>query len=213
MAERDDAEVARRYRALATEEPSAVLGEAIRAAARRAAASRPGGFRAARWAVPVSAAAVLVLSIGVVLRMQQEEPGIESSLPVREVPEPRREAPAAPPTAPASLEKKAVPAAEPPRPAAPAPAAANVMPSRAAESPAVPGAAAPARAKAEAAAAPAQETAARDVQDTPEKKLERIAELRRDGRVREADEALEKFRREHPDYRIPPEVWERVRPR
>jgi hypothetical protein len=77
----------------------------------------------------------------------------------------------------------------------------------------VQGAAAPARAKVEAAAAPAQEAAARDMKDTPEKKLERIAELRRDGRVREADEALEKFRSEHPDYRIPPEVWERVRPR
>lgn len=48
---------------------------------------------------------------------------------------------------------------------------------------------------------------------TPEKQLERIAELRAAGRHAEADEALAKFRREHPDYRIPPELWEKVRPR
>jgi hypothetical protein len=45
------------------------------------------------------------------------------------------------------------------------------------------------------------------------KELERIAQLRRDGRHPEADEALQKFRRENPDYRIPEALWERVRPR
>ena len=47
----------------------------------------------------------------------------------------------------------------------------------------------------------------------PEKELERIAQLRRDARNAEADEALARFRRDFPDYRIPDEVWEKVRPR
>ena len=49
--------------------------------------------------------------------------------------------------------------------------------------------------------------------DTPEKKLERIEELRKAGRDREADEAIARFRREHPDYRIPDAIWERIKPR
>ena len=49
--------------------------------------------------------------------------------------------------------------------------------------------------------------------DTPEKKLDRIEELRKAGRDREADEALARFRREHPDYRIPDATWERIKPR
>jgi hypothetical protein len=45
------------------------------------------------------------------------------------------------------------------------------------------------------------------------RELERIAQLRRDGKQAEADEALAKFRREHPDYRIPDPLWEQVKPR
>jgi hypothetical protein len=39
--------------------------------------------------------------------------------------------------------------------------------------------------------------------DAPERLLERIAELRKQGRHEEADKALEDFRRRYPDYRIP----------
>ena len=46
-----------------------------------------------------------------------------------------------------------------------------------------------------------------------ERELERIAQLRRDGRHAEADAALEKFRRENPSYRIPDATWEQVKPR
>jgi hypothetical protein len=46
----------------------------------------------------------------------------------------------------------------------------------------------------------------------PEQLLERIAALRAAGRHAEADEALAKFRRDHPDYRIAPELWEKVKP-
>jgi hypothetical protein len=47
----------------------------------------------------------------------------------------------------------------------------------------------------------------------PERELERIARLREDGRHAEADKALEEFRRDHPRFRIPDALWERVRPR
>lgn len=76
--ERDD-DVSRRYRELAREEPGGHLDAAILAASRRAVGSRPGGVR--RWAGPVSIAAVLVLGIGVSLRMQMEQPGVETAMP------------------------------------------------------------------------------------------------------------------------------------
>jgi hypothetical protein len=47
--------------------------------------------------------------------------------------------------------------------------------------------------------------------DTTEKKLERIEALRKAGRDKEADEALARFKREHPDFRIPEATWERIR--
>jgi len=79
--DRDD-EIARRYRALATEEPGAALDDAILAKSRRAVGARPGGVR--RWGPPLSIAAVLMLASGVVIRMQAEKPGIEMAAPVRE---------------------------------------------------------------------------------------------------------------------------------
>jgi hypothetical protein len=46
--------------------------------------------------------------------------------------------------------------------------------------------------------------------ETPEKALERIAELRRAGRHEEADKALAEFRKRHPDYKIPEAMLERL---
>lgn len=69
--------MAARYRELARDEPPPALDAAILAASRRAVGSRPGG--AARWAGPVSIAAVLVLGLSISLRMQVEQPGIETS--------------------------------------------------------------------------------------------------------------------------------------
>ena len=107
--DRDD-EIARRYRALAAEEPGAALDDAILAKSRRAVGARPGGVR--RWGPPLSIAAVLVLASGVVIRMQAEKPGIETSAPVRE----EAVAPAAPPAS---------------RPEAPPAAATQAMPATA----------------------------------------------------------------------------------
>ena len=67
--------LSRRYRELAREEPPAALDAAILAASKNRV--RPSS----RWMVPTSIAAVLVLGIGVSLRMQLEEPGIETSVP------------------------------------------------------------------------------------------------------------------------------------
>jgi hypothetical protein len=69
-----DARISARYRELAREEPSARLDAAILGAA-RARAARPG---VRRWAVPVSLAAVLVLSVIVTLRIHEEAPDLES---------------------------------------------------------------------------------------------------------------------------------------
>jgi hypothetical protein len=49
-----------------------------------------------------------------------------------------------------------------------------------------------------------------DAGETPEKWLERIAELRRAGKHDEADKALAEFRLRHPGYRIPEPMLEKV---
>src|SRR5687768_10656566 len=61
------------YRELDAPEPPRALDEAILAAARQR--TRPW---TRRWAVPLSLAAVLVLSVTVTLRMQYEQPGVEA---------------------------------------------------------------------------------------------------------------------------------------
>jgi len=66
---------------------------------------------------------------------------------------------------------------------------------------------APVTAEAMAKRAPAQ---ALSLAETPERELERIADMRAQGRHDEADRALAEFRRRHPDYRIPEAVRERV---
>jgi len=309
MAEPRDDALRKRYRELATEEPSAALDDAIRAAARRAVSSGPGAIRkpgAARWAVPVSLAAVLFLSFSVVMRLEKEAPPIgeptpsvvaspppassapmqapaRASTPAETAKEagppsdklreqPRMEAspalrkekkdavaeskpavaadaiapakPQAPPPAPAAAFVPAPaqasaaaspPAAEPPRPAATMAAPAPVLQERAAASAheeqrnvaparrdqasgalAAQGASAESRAKAEGYAAKrVAEPANPDAPwpDTVDGKLERIEALRKAGRDKEADEAISRFRREHPDYRIPEATWERIRPK
>jgi outer membrane biosynthesis protein TonB len=109
MHERDET-VSRRYREAAKEEPPASLDAKILASARAAVA--PKRF-AQRWAVPVSLAAVLVLAVGVTLRMQQEQPGIETRVPldaatpapVRAIPVPAPAQPAPPPERQAQTDK------------------------------------------------------------------------------------------------------------
>lgn len=196
MTDSDD-RVSRRYRQLAREEPPAAIDAAILAAARQAV--QPRGR--SRWVGPVSIAAVLILGLGVSLRMQTEQPGIETSVPSS-----------------AQSEYPLPQSAEAPAPAAPAPAA-DPAP---AEPPAIAGVAPSAEGSFTVAprlkrqvtpdAAPARESlsSARDERAT---ELERIARLRVEGRHAEADKALADFRRKHPEYRIAEAMWERIRPR
>ena len=70
-----DPQLAAVYRAASGEEPPGHLDAAIRAAARRevdAGPARPGAVRSRNWGLPLSLAAVVVLSVSVVMMMQQE---------------------------------------------------------------------------------------------------------------------------------------------
>ncbi len=68
----NDPQLAALYRAGTTAEPPAQLDDAIRAAARREVAAGPRRAGARRWALPVSLAAVLVLSVSVVTLMREQ---------------------------------------------------------------------------------------------------------------------------------------------
>jgi hypothetical protein len=205
MAETErDAKVSAGYRALGGGEPPRALDEAILAASRRS---------PTRWRVPLSVAAVLVLAVGVTLRMLPQRPDAESvalAPQVMETPRPAASAPAP---------------AEQPTPAARAKAAADVAPAGApaerrirAEVAAKPTTPAPALAQESGRAGVAADAARpaggpatgsmvaakmADATLTPEAWLARIAELRKEGRQREADESLAEFRKRYPDYKIP----------
>jgi hypothetical protein len=256
--------VTQAYRELGAPSPPDALDEAILAAARR-----PPRPWTQRWAVPLSLAAVVVLSVTVTLRMQYEQPGIEDAAQPAKQTAP---ATSAPPAAEAQLKPKVeeqtkpdavAPAreraaktaraerpGEPPRepkpfadqrrdqaaaapspaarpaPAAPAPAVSSRADMRSAESGTSGGAARQmeertARDAEAAARAPqvgavqalgkrSELAAAKGALEAPEPELERIAQLRREGRHEEADKALAEFRKRHPDYRIPQATLERV---
>ena len=104
----DDQKITQRYRELAREEPPRHLDEAILAASRRAAETRPApllvpsGRR--RWYFPLAAAAVIVLAVAVTVHVERERPELEVA-----------EAPIAAPPAPSSTreEQAAAPAQVP----------------------------------------------------------------------------------------------------
>lgn len=233
MTDSDD-KLSRRYRELPREEPGEDLDSAILAASRRAVGAGPRARRSS-WMVPTSIAAVLVLGIGVSLRMQMEQPGVETSVPsspsaeypvpqaTEPTPSPKLTAPApeaavapVPKAAPrqerarADLAEREVakPLAKDAAQATPAPASPPAVATTAAGAPAPRPQAAPAlRAKREA-------TAGNAIADAdPARELERIARLRESAHHEEADRALKEFQRRHPDYRIPEAMWERVKPR
>jgi hypothetical protein len=236
MNERDD-ELLKRYRELPREAPPASIDASILAASRRA-TRRP----AARWAAPFSVAAVLVLALGLVLKVQREAPEATLPSPARERAMPGTNAPAA--VAPAEQKDEHAPAVIEEQPAAEAPKARQTpalklskaekaAPVRPPSSPPSMADAAPAerraapadalarsnaapaasRAQASAGAAAAPQAAAKQAATPEQRELERIARLRDEGKDDEADAALAAFRRAHPDYRIEPAMWEKVRRR
>jgi hypothetical protein len=180
MAERDDDRLTERYRALGREEPPRELDARILAASRRATRSS-GGPR--RWALPLSIAALLVLSVSVTLQMQREPPGLAEQA-----------------SAPAQAGKAVAPPTAAPVPTPPA--ADEVMGAPALER--------GLKRSATGAMAPQARPSPESSGESPERWLARIAELRRNGRDDEADRQLAEFRRRFPGYRIPDAMREKV---
>jgi hypothetical protein len=251
----DEVNISKRYRELATEEPPHALDDAILAAAKRSAQPRTR-----RWAVPLSIAAVLVLSVTVTLRMQHEQPDLESPAPPAKPPpvlaenkqvqlQQKEERQIKPAAVPAPEQRAKLKPREEPKPfapdlrdrvaAAPPPAAAPAPAPEAAPSSRADSLRGTESSVAGALARQAEERTARDAEaasrapqvgpvqalakraeggaaksaalaESPERELERIAQLRRDGRHEEADKALAEFRKRHPDYRISEPMLERV---
>jgi outer membrane biosynthesis protein TonB len=206
----DDPKVSRKYRELGAEEPPRALDDAILAAASRQA--RPW---TRRWAIPLSLAAVVMLSVTVTLRLQHEQPGIESPMPQVKAKEPVPATPApvaeAQPRPKVEVQQKKSVARKEPEPFA------NAMQDKvAADKPStVAAAAAPAPAAAQMSALrrdarAAEFNTAGALAATPERELERIAELRKQGLHDEADKALAEFRKRYPDYTIPEAMRLRV---
>jgi len=241
------------YRALGAEEPPRALDEAVLAASRRAAKVHPAPLVAPTgrrsWSVPLAAAAVLALAVGVTVHMQIEQPGIDGLPPAGERDRPEAVARSSPP--PAKAEKPAIAAAAPPAamgetrakpaPKTEAPSPAREMTAQSAEADqgtrperelrmaeeraksssdrslagardmATEAPAAPApQAAAPAALAKRADAAGQAAAESPERELERIADLRKQGRHDEADKALAEFRKRHPDIKIPAAMLERV---
>ena len=259
-----DKDLSERYRAGASEEPPEQLDASILAAAKRAVASQPRSLGAPRtlrrWYVPVSLAAVIMLSVIVTLRIEREQPELappeaapvgrekvqkpvqqeQPALEQRTVPPAEVALRAAPKSAPAqAVTPPAAPgfaadskarrdAPSPPaareeiaadsglaRDAAPAPqASAEAASGRIAEN--AIDRSAGARREARAMPAPssaAPQTALAKRELAPEEWLERIADLRKQGRDKEADEQFAEFRRRFPEFRISEPMMERIGPR
>lgn len=233
MAEPEDRDLSARYRALPEASPPAALDAAILDAARRdVRMRRASGLR--RWTLPVSLAAVVMLSVLVTLRIENERPDVAALRESTGLATPAEEKAAEPGPAPRlgkASEKGSDPISALP---APAPARRDEAENMEKKSDAVAAPAAPApesgmRAAPEAASAaraPVEAPAYRDRADanraksevrmqeaapeSPRAWLERIARLRREGRIEEADKALEAFRKRHPDFEIPEALREAV---
>jgi hypothetical protein len=202
----DEREVARRYRDLPREEPRPELDATIRAAARDR-VSRSG----VRWYGPVAAAAMLVLAVAVTWQVERNKPefivatGPAQSKSSKEQaaaeskpqakPEPRAFARSKVQSAPEASAEQAAPQGQ----------ANDRMESANAARP--PSRAAGVRAD----VAAARPLGSLGLDEAPEPWLKRIAELRRQGKQDEADEALAEFRKRYPHYVIPQTTLEKVK--
>lgn len=203
----DEKNISERYRELPREEPARALDQAILAAARRAVDQphaplvTPAGRH--RWYFPLAAAAILVLAVAVTVQIERQQPDPEAmqsappAAPAGKV--------AVPEAVPKPPPKAVRPKAEPPPVFAPDPAPRARVEERAAGAAA--DAASPRRESME------TQSAARAMArlaESPEQWLERISEMRKQGKHEEADKALTEFRRRHPDYRISDAMLKKV---
>jgi hypothetical protein len=234
MTDERDPKVSQRYRDLPREEPSRELDQTILAAAHRAADKPhaplvvPAGRH--RWYFSLGAAAILVLAVAVTLQVERQRPDPELAVPPAPTPAPApqeqmRQAPATKAEPRLRAERRPAYAPNPPAqaPAAPAPAPHTNAAGAMADSPAERSdetRGAQARKQVEQSSAEvassspsrpaADAVAAQSAAASPERELERIAELRTQGRHEEADKALAEFRKRYPDYRIPQAMREKV---
>ena len=237
MTDERDPRVSERYRQLPGEEPPRKLDQAVLAAAHRAADKPhaplvvPAGRH--RWYYSLAAAAILVLADAVTVQVERQQPDPELAVPTSPVQAPspaaQPEKPKPPPQPAASskpqprvLQERA--RAYTPDPPARAPAAAPEMQPRPEPAPSAGAMADSAQLRKERAAgdvaasraAPSPRASATiSAQSSmavmsPERELERIAELRSQGRHDEADKALAEFRKRYPDYQIPQAMREKV---
>jgi len=218
MPDERDAQISRRYRELATEEPSPELDRIILGAARRASTRH-------RWYASLAAAAVLIFAVAIVVQIERQPPDeMPVSAPSTSTAAPptqdkiapqRRAAPQFTPEPPPRAEQPAAASPAPAAPPAPEPSAniaapasgvaAGAQGSRADETRAAPQLQ---RSMAERRSAAVQLHA--DVAETPEQWLARIARMRDLGQHEEADKELARFRERYPDYRIPEAMAKKV---
>jgi Meckel syndrome type 1 protein len=229
----DDSRLAALYRKLPQPEPDAKLDAAVRALARRAAAT-PAPAQAAkhrRWLPAFGVAAVLALAAGFAFRLgpqlwqRPSAPAEAGSVAAPSTPataanaasaRQKALAPATPQAAeaqaPAAMMDKAENAASRPAPRAfPAPAPAAPQPQRSTPEPAsaAPVTAPPADAASAGAPTPALAApAAKDRNATlyPEHWLAKIRQLLRDDQREEALRSLAAFRKRYPDYPLPDDL-------
>jgi hypothetical protein len=229
-----DAQLAGAYRAAAGEMPPAPLDDALRAAARREVGSGPQP-RLPAWRMPLSLAAVVLLSVTVVLMMRDEGrdplPLPDRPPAVREAVPPAGGTVAAPPSPAAAVPPGSAVATTPAQSPAPrralareaesavAPQAVPVAPAASRE--ALPAAAPrallraapmasapePAAVAADRAGGPKPPSALwQDLDgELPEPWIRRWIELRRAGQTADAEALLAEFRRRFPDHQLPEE--------
>lgn len=206
MSETSDRDLSELYRAGAREEPPAALDNAVLQSARRQATARSASVRSTfgtPWRSGLALAAVVVLAISLVATLRDHDerrwqsPGDSES----------QQRPATQPAAPDSsvdaetelkAQDRARRALPPARPAAPTESAESRRLIERDERPSASKAPAPPvaeRSEAGAATSPEQEE-----QLSPEEWLHRIAALRQQGRVAEADQSLARFRVRYPDH-------------
>lgn len=239
MADERDPKLSQRYRELPGEEPSRELDQAILAAAHRAADKPhaplvvPAGRH--RWYFSLAAAAILVLAVAVTVHVERLQPDAELAVPPAPAPAPAPEVPGAPVPKPEPKARQEARRAYTPDPSPSAPAASPAADARLAEERAMAehaakeardvqlrkqqaaaqgsaevAASAQPRQRADSAASSSAPAAAQYSAVIPERELERIAELRSQGRDDEADRALEEFRKRYPDYQISREMRAKV---